>query len=127
VALEGHAQAPSSAGAEGGGSVQSWLAFGALVPCAHLGRAFACAVAQVGSMQVASAGVNSPRSASGLWLGAGGRIGVDVVAWSAFAVRLHTEVVGNLSSTTLRLNGVDVWVTPPVNGSVGIDWVVRFL
>ncbi|HSQ63697.1 MAG TPA: hypothetical protein VLM85_10810 [Polyangiaceae bacterium] len=127
VAVEGHVDAPSSAGVEGGGSVQSWLAFGALVPCLHLGQAFACAVAQVGSLQAASTAVNAPRSASALWLGAGGRIGVDVVAGSVFVVRLHMDVVGNLSPTTLRVNGFDAWTTPPVNGSAGLDWVVRFL
>ena len=127
MALEVHMDAPVSTAAEGGGSVQSWLAYAALAPCAHLGRAFACAVAQLGLLQAASVDVNSPRSGSSPWLGAGGRIGVDVGAWSRVTLRLHFDVIGNLLPTTLRVNGFDVWTTPPVNGSAGLDLVLRFL
>ena len=83
-------------------------------------------MAELGSLQAASIDVNAPRSGSVSWLGAGGRIGVDFLGWSRFAFRLHLDVVGNLLPATLRVNGFDAWTTPPVNGSGGLDVVVRF-
>jgi hypothetical protein len=127
LGLEGRLDAPTSTAAIGGGRVGAWLARGGLAPCAHVGPAYFCGIAELGSMSSSSSGVANERSASTLWLAAGGRIGVQILTTHALIMRLHTDVLGDLRRATLRLNGLDTWTAPPLSTTLGIDIGLRFL
>jgi hypothetical protein len=77
-------------------------------------------------MEASGAGVADGRSASLLWLAAGGRLGVLVPIWGKLLVRFHGDLVADLEPATLQLDGAGAWTAPPVAGSLGADLVVRF-
>ncbi len=126
VAIEGRIDAPASAAAPGGGRASSWLAEAALLPCAHAGPVFVCAVGQLGSMQVASKGVSNGGYDSVRWLAVGGRFGAQLPLGGEMGLRVWSDVVGDLEPTTLQLNHAMVWQAPEVASSLGADVVVQF-
>jgi hypothetical protein len=126
LAAEGRIDAPVSAGATGGGSIVSWLATAALIPCAHALPLFVCALGEAGAIQASSEGIADQRSQSVLWLAVGGRFGVLLPLQGDTLLRVRADVVGNLNPRTFQLNGRDQWTLPPAAGSFGADVVVHF-
>jgi hypothetical protein len=99
---------------------------GAVVPCAHLGSFFGCALVQAGSAQTSGNSVPDPRSQSLPWLAAGGRLGMLIGFTDDLRLRLHADVVANLDPMTLQLYGGNVWPAPAVAASLGADMVLHF-
>jgi len=126
LGLEGRVDAPASTSGSAGGTVSSWLVLGAVVPCAHLGSFFGCALVQAGSAQTSGSGVPDARSQALPWLAAGGRLGVHLHMTDDTLLRLHADVVANLDPMTLQLYGGNVWPAPPVAASLGADVVLHF-
>jgi hypothetical protein len=126
VGVEGRIDAPASRTAPSAGSVSSWLAFGAIVPCGHLGAFFACGLAEAGVMQASSSGVTFHRATSLAWLAAGGRVGAFVPLGQDVLLRMRGDLVADLDPAILNLNGVGAWSAPRVAASLGVDAVVRF-
>ncbi len=126
LGLEGRVDAPASTSGSAGGTVTSWLVLGAIVPCAHLGSFFGCALVQAGSAQTSGSGVPDARTQSLPWLAAGGRIGAHVRMTDDTLLRLHADLVANLDPMTLQLYGGDVWPAPAVAASLGADVVLHF-
>jgi len=126
IAVEGRVDAPATRAAKGGGDVSSWLALGAVVPCAYFGPFLACAVAEGGGVRVSSSGVPDRRAQwTGAWE-AGGRVGVLVpVARGAF-LRVRSDLLYNLDPTELELRGMPVWTATRFTSALGIDVVLRF-
>lgn len=125
VSLEGRVDAPASRPARGGGRASSWLAVVTLAPCAHAGPLFACALVQAGQMRA------SGEAPGGLdqwapWWAIGGRLGLLAPLSDRTALRLGSDLVGNLARQPLNLNGYTVWEAPPVAESLGADVVVHF-
>ncbi len=127
LGIEGRVDAPASAAASGGGSVSSWLAEVAVLPCAYTGPVLFCAVGQVGSMQTSSSGVSDGRSSSVFWLAAGGRIAVEVPFEGRDVLRIRSDFVGNYRPPDLELHSASVWQAPSVSSSLGADVVISFL
>jgi hypothetical protein len=77
-------------------------------------------------MQASGAGVADRRTVSLAWLAAGARIGVLVPLGGSVLLRLHGDLVACLDKATLQLDGVGVWTTPAVAGTLGAGVLVRF-
>jgi hypothetical protein len=60
------------------------------------------------------------------WLAVGGRLGVLVPLDERLALRVRSDVAGNLSPATLLLYGNAVWKAPWVTESLAADLVVHF-
>jgi hypothetical protein len=106
--------------------VSSWLALGAIAPCLHFGRALACALLQVGSMQSSGAGEPNTHPGGALWLATGARIGAGIAIRTDVDLRARADVLANLDPATLELNGGAAWEAPREAASFGIDFVVHF-
>jgi hypothetical protein len=126
VGVEGRIDAPTAVAATGGGKVSAWTVLAAVVPCAHSGRVFACAVGQAGATQASSDGVALARSMSLAWLAAGLRLGVEVPIERLTLLRVHSDFVGNLEPARLELNDAVAWNAPRVAASLGADIVAHF-
>jgi hypothetical protein len=125
LAVEGAIDAPAGR-SSGGGNVSSWLTYAAVVPCAHLGPVFACAVGQAGFMRASGSGIPRTRGDSLAWLAAGGRVGGEVAMSDTVGLRLRADVVADLDPMTLQLQGASAWIAPHVAGSLATEILVHF-
>jgi hypothetical protein len=126
VGVEGQVEAPASRSVQGGGDVSAWPVLGAIVPCAYFGAFLACAVAQGGALRVSSGGVPDQRATwTALWQ-AGARAGVLIAVGESVSLRVRSDLLVNLDRARLGLRGAQVWTAPSLDGSLGIDAVVRF-
>jgi hypothetical protein len=126
VAVEGQVDAPAARSVKGGGDVSAWPVLGAIVPCAYFGAFLACAVVQGGALRVSSGGVPDQRATwTALWQ-AGARAGVLIPVGESVSLRIRSDLLVNLDRARLGLRGAPVWTAPSLDGSLGIDAVVRF-
>ncbi len=119
LSLEGRGDVPSSRSA-GGGQVSASLLSASLLPCLHHSFLMGCAVASLGSIHGASAGVGYPASDDSVYGAIGARLGVVVPLWRFLLMRAYIDGSASLSRTTLTLNGTSVWTSPPVAGALGL-------
>ncbi len=126
LGVEARVDVPSSAQAQGGGRVSSWLAEVAILPCGHLGPFFGCAVGQLGSSQVASEGVLDRRSESVVWGAVGGRLGVRLLLPDSVGLRVWSDVLCDLDPTIAHLNAMTAWQAPRIASSLGADVALTF-
>ncbi|HEY4117417.1 MAG TPA: hypothetical protein VGM56_06155 [Byssovorax sp.] len=127
IGLEGRAQASTSLGAAGGGTVASSLLLASLVPCAHVGLARFCGLASLGALQGRGSGVAHPERDTTAFAALGGRVGVEVpLLHSRFSAGVHGDLAATLTRTALDLDQAAAWITPPVSGSFAIGVSARF-
>ncbi|HMI87824.1 MAG TPA: hypothetical protein VK550_27265 [Polyangiaceae bacterium] len=106
-----------------GGIVRSTLVLLSIEPCLWV-RSFAfCGLASVGSLSGSGLGVASPQEQSALYFGAGGRAAFELPVAKLLSIRLHADLVSNLTRVTLRINEENAWQAPPLAGSAGLDAV----
>jgi hypothetical protein len=125
LGLEGFIGAPASSSPKNDGTLSAWPVFGALVPCAHLGPAFGCAVAEAGAVYASGEG-SGAKSSPSAWVSVGGRIGALVPIRDRFFVRARVDLLGDATPANFFLNGMSQWKAPLITGSLGADAVVRF-
>jgi hypothetical protein len=106
-------RSPSSAG------LTAYLLAIALVPCAHFGRAFACAVVDLGWLHAWASGLTHPRSDDAPFVAAGGRVGVEWPLSGRLVVRLHADLVADLTPPRFVLDGQS-WAASAGAGSFGV-------
>jgi len=109
------------------GSVEARTTFsgGNLVPCAHVGKGYACGVLSLGAIQGEIVGA-SPSSQSTFHLMIGPRAGVSMPLVRWLSLDGHIEASYALTRTTLRVAGNDAWSTARVSGLVGIGILGHF-
>lgn len=112
-------------GVSGGFIARTHFTSGALVPCAHIWRAYACAVLTFGAIQGEIAGA-SPAQESTFHAMLGPRLGLALPLTRWLAIDGHVDGSYAWTSTTLRAGSVDVWTTPTMSGLAGIGMVGRF-
>jgi hypothetical protein len=119
--LQIFASFPSSAPA---GHIVSGLLIAVLAPCFHLGRAFACALGELGWQEAWGSGVQDARSAGTAFAAAGGRLGVELPLSSRFFFRIHVDGLVDFNPATFELD-LYAWGAPPfaVVGGVGAGWL----
>jgi hypothetical protein len=125
LGVEARVDAPSPKSVQGGGNVLFWLATAGLTVCGHAGPFLACALGQLGSMQT-SGDVAGAHPASYLWGAAGGRLGWTLPITETSGLRLRGDVLADLDRATIVLHLTALAPAPPVTGSLGIEYVLRF-
>jgi hypothetical protein len=120
------APASGSVAALPGARVSTVSIGGAVVPCARIAPVFGCVVLSVADVFGSSTGVDVRRNASGVYMGAGLRAGVDAPISPRFALRFSVEGLLTIRSSLLILDGSEVWETSRVSGSVGAALVTYF-
>jgi hypothetical protein len=98
---------------------------GNLVPCAHIGGGYACAVLSLGAIRGEVVG-SSPSSHSTFHLMIGPRVGLSIPLARWLSLDGHVEASLAPTRTTLRVAGDDLWATSTMSGLVGIGLLGRF-
>ncbi len=124
--LEARYEAPAGEAAAQGGSVQSWLVAGSLVPCARWSVLAVCGLVSLGRVQASSSGVTSPETKEAFFAGLGGRLGVELPVNQLLAFAVHGDLEGNVTRSTFQLDGTPAWRAPAILGGVGAGAVVHF-
>jgi hypothetical protein len=127
VGLEGRADLRTSEESASGGVVSSALLLGTLTPCYHYEPLLTCALLSVGVLRGEGSLVEEARKATTPFAAAGGRIGAELIKVSPLSARVYVDFTATLITTSLQLNGREVWRTAPVGVAVGIAGLVHFL
>lgn len=127
LGVEGRLDFASSATIEPRGTVSTSLLGLSIVPCfAPYKLLFACAAATVGRIDVESAGIEHPARDRALFLAFGGRVGVELEATSAFALRAALDLAAVPVRHVFRVGTNDIYETGVALGSASLGAVVRF-
>ena len=126
LGLEGFTAARSSKPVTADSSVTAWPLVGALVPCVHVGPAFACALAESGALFASGEQVPGARSSSGTWVAFGARVGGELRLQETLSLRLRVDGLLDATQPSFWVGNTREWPAPLLAGSVGIDAVVRF-
>jgi hypothetical protein len=125
VGLGGRADLPASDTFASGG-VRTSLRVGELVPCAHLGVGFGCAVLGLGAISAEGFSVPAARHLSAFYAHAGARLGAEVPVVSGFALRASVDLLAPITRTTVAIGNEDAFTTPVVSLTGGLGLVVLF-
>jgi hypothetical protein len=120
------APASGSVAALPGARVSTVSIGGAVIPCARIAPVFGCVVVSLADVFGSSTGVDVRRAASGAYVGAGLRAGVDAPISPRFALRFSVEGLLTIRSSLLILDGSEVWETSRGTGSVAAALVTYF-
>ena len=91
-----------------------------VVPCLHRGRAFVCAVGQVGWLEAWGWGVTVGQSMGTPFVSVGARVGVEWPLGPRAFVRAHADALANLELASLELDGQSVWTVKVIGGAIGL-------
>jgi hypothetical protein len=126
LALEGRFDAPFSINVNTGGAMRSSLLVAVLVPCAHWRWFAGCALVAAGAMVGEGIDVTAPNRAVTPYAAAGWRVAAELQLQRLLWVRIHLDLYATLTRTTLQLNGVEAWTTPPLHGALGVAFFANF-
>ncbi len=130
VEAAARADLPATHSTSQGGRVRSTLALAMIAPCAHLGRAFLCAVGALGQINVSATAVSQPRAESGLFAAVGPRVGATLPLGGpvgrSFGLRAYGDALFLLTPYDLSLNNTPVFSAPRVTISFTLAGVFHF-
>lgn len=125
LSLEGRGDLPAASDALG---VRTSLLAATLAPCAHIGPYLAmCGVLTVGSLRsaiLAGAADSSPMRSA--YVGAGGRLALELPFANRWIARLSGDLVGAALPTAVQVNWLERWHTPAVSGGPSLGLVMNF-
>ncbi len=126
VELEARADLPTTGASDlHSQRVTSWLFAGAIVPCAHLGRIFGCAIARAGALGATSTALVH-NTAYAPWWGAGVRAGAELPLGPSLSWRAYAEVLATFARSSLLIDGSDEYRFAPISGGLGTALAWRF-
>jgi hypothetical protein len=108
-------------GTSGLGNFTTSLLTGTLLPCLHKGPFGVCAMVSGGALRAAGEGVSGSQRVTLPSWGLGARIQAEFMVPAGFFVLGHLDVLSALVRASLLIGTTEVWVTPPVNGSLGLS------
>lgn len=126
VGVEGRVDAETSKVGPEGGTVSASILSGALVPCLHHELLMGCALIAYGAMRGTGSAVTEARSDQTPWGAVGLRLGIEAALFGPVALRAHVDALAALTRTTLRVQGVDAWRSPPFQLLGGLELIGRF-
>ncbi|MBX3208925.1 MAG: hypothetical protein KF764_28090 [Labilithrix sp.] len=124
--LEGRADLPSSAAAEGLGRVESSLLAATVFGGVREGLFSAGLVGTMGRLAATSSDVARSREESATFLAAGLRIGVAVPLSRRIEARARAEALANLLRHKLEISGREAFEYPIASGNVSLAIAARF-
>jgi hypothetical protein len=124
--LEGVVVLPSVANTASGAGVRASLTLGTLSPCLRERWLRVCALASLGVLRGEGVAVEPSHQAAAFYAAAGARVGVEAPLGSRLALDTHLDGLIPVTQTTLGLGTANVWTTPSLSGSLGINLVARF-
>jgi hypothetical protein len=123
--LEGRADLSSKVSVSAG-RVNTTALLGSAVPCLRPWKLGVCAILSGGAMQVTGElGAGPVRATSPLVL-IGARVVLELLLSDVLGVEPWLEVQAVLTRISLRSEQMDLWVTPPVAGAMGVRLWLRF-
>lgn len=126
LGIEGRVDAETSKPGPKGGRVSASILSGALVPCMHHEVLLGCLLLEYGSLRGNGSGVTDARSDRSPWGALGVRLGIEASLFGPIAFRVHADALAALTRTTLQVQGVDAWSSPPFQFLGGLAVVGRF-
>ena len=105
LGLEVRGDGPGTVAFPGGGQADVLLLAATLVPCAHAGWLFGCAVGSLGWLHASGADVAAARSGSAEVLAVGPRAGFELPVGRSLAVQLHGDLLVNALRPEISLSG----------------------
>ncbi len=125
IALEGRADVPVTGNVDEGRRIHTSLFAGSLVPCGHYKWFVGCGLVTLGALRVEGRDISRPQADTGIYFGAGVRVGVEWAVIPALALRLTGDVLVTVHPMNALVNDREVWRTPPFTGAVGGGLVLR--
>jgi hypothetical protein len=107
------------------GTVETWLAFGSVVPCVRVDFFHACIVGSAGVLHATSTAA-SPNDANVFHAAVGPRVGAELPLGRGFALWAHLDALWTLTQETLQINGRDVYPLPDASFGLTVGASVRF-
>lgn len=98
----------------------------AAAACGHVQVFAFCLTGAVGTLRARGVGVDQPTSPTGIFYQAGARIGARLDLGDHFFVAARADGLLLLSTWTVQVNQLPVWVTPRAGGLVGVDLGASF-
>ena len=126
LALAGRIDPMIGSDGDAGGRVRATLVVAGLVPCFHLRRLAGCALGYAGVLRGTGSDVSVPRQASTFYAALGARLALAVPLGGIFALDVHLDGLGALTRTTLEIDGVSIWTTPPLSVVLGSGLLASF-
>jgi hypothetical protein len=128
VDVEGRADIPVSAEKEPA-VVASHILVASLVPCGHYSLLAACGVVSLGVLRGSTPDLGGRDST--FYAAAGARVAAEIPLYGssslqALALRVHADLQAPLTRTTLYVQGVEAWQTPPLHGALGLALMGEF-
>lgn len=127
LALEGRGALSLGEELTPGGSLNGSLLTAGLAACAHFGARGLCAVGYVGQQRLGTHDIAQPASSSGLYVGLGPRLVLEVPLTHRFALAVGLEGVFNATRNRAVLTGREVWKAPVIAGTLRIGVDTHFL
>jgi hypothetical protein len=126
VGLSARAFPPAAGEADAGSArVRTWRVSGAAVPCGHWRASFGCGVAEIGALW-ATSDAEHPQTARLFHVALGLRGGVELRVMARLALRASAEALLSPLRQKLQIEGVPLWTTPLVTGTVGAGALISF-
>jgi len=126
LALAGRLDPTIGSEGDADGRVDASLVAAGLVPCFHHGPLAACALGYAGVLRGTGSNVSVPRHASTFYAALGARLALAIPLGGIFALDVHLDGLGTLTHTTLEIDGVPVWTTPPLSAVLGSGLLASF-
>lgn len=105
---------PGLATGASGAQARVWFAGGALVPCLRFAPVNLCGVLSAGRFEASGERVRGSTSDASLFLGLGGRSGVELPLWDRVRAHVDGELLGNLARATVKVGSETIWKSPPL-------------
>ena len=118
---------PSSEEHRDGVKFNTGLVLGTLGGCVRRTPLFACGLFAGGALRQWGETLDTNRSNESLYLGAGGRLGSEVMILQRMGLRLQGELLGTIVPTSTVAGGREIWRTPSVSGHIAGLIFYKFL
>jgi hypothetical protein len=120
LALEAHASKGLSRDLEPRGHLNGSLLAAGLSGCVHLASLALCAVGYGGLQRLGTLDVASPNTSSGLYVGFGPRLSVELPVTRQVAFTVGLAGLLNATRNTALLSGREVWKTPLLGATLSV-------
>jgi hypothetical protein len=125
IGLQLRVDFPSGAALPNGGTEQTWLTAGGVVPCLRFGPLATCGLLFVGREESSGTGLQPSKVVNTLYAAAGGRLSGELWLINSFGLALTADLLVPFARTQTYVSDQPVWSTPPVSGVFSLTALSR--